>query len=294
MRKLAGSVLLVLCAAGCGGAPDPVAQLTVAPATLPLGYPEAKSFRFSWMTTAAVDPAAGAPIVFVHLLEPGGEVVRTFDHPFPGPWQPQRSVSYDVPVYQSALAPGLPAGRYRVTVGLYGATSGERWPLEVSAGLEALPRFEYQVGWVEVPAAVEAQAVRFAFSPSWLAAEAGSDRQILARRWLRAAEGAIRVDGLRGPGTLRLAVQIPAGDAAGETLTTPDGTGASVVVSATCGDVEAGLSGAGPHQIEIPVAAAPAGGACEIQLEPNFRLRVADSAEELSVRLDNISWSPAR
>jgi hypothetical protein len=289
MRKLTSSALLALCAAGCTGSHDPVGMLAVAPATVTLGYAEAKTFRFTWSPTAPLDAAAGTPIVFVHLLDAGGEVVRTFDHPFPRPWQPQAPVNYDVTVYQSVLAPALPAGRYRLTVGLYRAKSGERWPLEVSAGQEPLPRFEYPVAWVDVPGT--SPGPRFAFSPSWLPAEPGSDRQILASRWLGAGEGTIRIDGLRGPGTLRLSVLIPRTEGPNETLEVADGTGPSVVVSATCGDMEAGFSGSGSHEFEIPVTEPPPGGSCEVRLAPNFVLRRAGS-EERSVRLDNLAWAP--
>lgn len=301
-RKAPGLPFLALWAAlsvvlplgGCGGAPEPVARLSVQPTTLRLGFPETRTVRFAWEPLAPLDPAAGTPVVFVHLLDGEGEVVRTFDHTFPQPWQPGTPASYEVEVYQSALAPPLPAGRYDLTVGLYGAQSGERWPVEVAAGREPRPRFEYPV--VEVQVDGSGAAPRFVFSPAWLPAEAGSDRQILARRWLGPGEGTLRADGLRSAGTLLVALRIPAGDAAGESLQLAgDGApGPTVLVSATCGGMESSLSGPGPHRVEIPVSEPPAGGVCEIRLRPNFRLRVQGIPDERSLLLENVSWAPAR
>ncbi len=283
-----------LCLAGCGGAPEPVARLSAKPATLQLGFPETRKVQFSWELLAPLGEGSDKPVVFVHLLDGEGEVMRTFDHAFPEPWQSGKQVSYDVEVYQSALAPPLPPGPYRLTVGLYGAQSGERWPLEVAGGGEPLPRSEYPL--VEVQAVASDTAPRFVFSPTWLPVEPGGDRQVLALRWLSPAEGVLRAEGLRSAGTLLLALRIPAGDGAGESLQleAPAASGPSVVVSTTCGGMESSLSGPGPHRVEIPVAAAPADGVCEIRLRPNFRLRLEGAQKERSVLLENASWAPAR
>jgi hypothetical protein len=298
LRQSPGIALLLLCgslsAAGCGGAPEPVARLTVQPTTLKLGFPETRTIRFSWEPLAALAPEAGTPVVFVHLLDGEGEVVRTFDHTFPEPWQPGKPVSYEVELYQSALAPSLPPGRYRLTIGLYGAQSGERWPLEVVGGGEPLPRSEYSLVDVEIAGA--GAAPRFVFSPVWLPVEPGGDRQLLALRWLGADVGVIRAEGVRSAGTVLLALRIPAGDGPGESLQLagPAASGSSVLVSATCGGMESELSGPGPHRVEIPVSEPPAGGVCEIRLQPNFRLRIQGVAKERSVLLENVSWAPAR
>lgn len=301
LRQSPGIALLLLCgplfAVGCGGAPEPVARLTAQPTTLKLGFPETRTVRFSWEPLAALAPqkgAAGRPVVFVHLLDGEGEVVRTFDHPFPETWQPGKPVSYDVEIYQSALAPPLPPGPYRLTIGLYGAQSGERWPLEVAGGREPLPRSEYPLADVAIEGA--GASPRFVFSPAWLPVEPGGDRQLLALRWLGADAGAIRAEGVRSAGTLLLALRIPAGDGAGESLqlAAPAASVPSVLVSATCGGMESELSGPGPHRVEIPVSEPPADGVCEIRLQPNFRLRIQGAEKERSVLLENVSWAPAR
>lgn len=298
VRQSPGIALLLLCgsllAAGCGGAPEPVARLTAQPTTLKLGFPETRTIRFSWEPLVALDRAAGTPVVFVHLLDGENEVVRTFDHPFPQPWQPGKPVSYEVELYQSALAPSLPPGQYRLTIGLYGAQSGERWPLEVVGGREPLPRSEYLLADVGIEGA--GTGPRFVFSPAWLPVEPGGDRQLLALRWLGTDAGAIRAEGVRSAGTVLLALRIPAGDGAGESLQLagPAGSGASVLVTATCGGMESELSGPGPHRVEIPVSEPPADGVCEIRLQPNFQLRVQGVDKERSVLLENVSWAPAR
>ena len=77
------------------------------------------------------------PKVFVHLLDSGGSIARTFDHPLPGEWISGREEEYSIALYQSALAPPLNDGTYRLTVGLYD-DSGMRWPLESVGGAVAV------------------------------------------------------------------------------------------------------------------------------------------------------------
>ena len=280
-----------LLAASCGKS-APVAQVEVRPSSLPLGYPEVQKLHLSWQTTAGLDPEAGSPTVFVHLLDRQGKVVRTYDHPFPQAWQEGTPVEDVVKIYQSALAPALPPGRYPLTLGLYGGKSNQRWPLEVTG--PDLGRHEYRVAEVEVlPPPAGAAGPRFSFTGSWLASEPGGSRQILNLRWLAGA-GAIRAEGLSGPGSLWLELKIPAGNGPGEKLVLDDSSNApSVVVSGTCGGVETGISGPGDHEIEIPVDGA--GGSCEIHLKPNFRLLKAGlpGGGPRSVALENLAWIPA-
>ncbi|HZF07627.1 MAG TPA: hypothetical protein VFE33_02445 [Thermoanaerobaculia bacterium] len=279
---------LGLFALACGKA-TPVARLEVQPQQLTLGYPDIQLLHLSWEPESALDPAAGTPTVFVHLLDPHGRIVRTYDHPFPGPWQEGTPVAYDVKVFQSALAAPLPPGAYTLSIGLYGNRSGQRWPLDVAA--QDLKRHEYQVAKVQVPAA--GHGPRFSFSGPWLASESGGSRQILARRWLD-GPGVLRVQGLSGPGSLWLVIRIPAGDGPAEKLVFDGPSNApSVVVSASCnGGVETGISGTGSHEIEIPAEGA-ANGSCEIHLRPNFHLRKAGLPGTRSIALENVAWTPA-
>ena len=286
--------LLVLSVA-CGK-PAPVAHLEARPESLRLGYPEYRELHLSWEPAAALDPGAGRPTVFVHLLDRHGKIVRTYDHPFPQSWQEGTPVTSAVRIFQSALAPPLPAGHYQLTLGLYGSKSGERWPLDVAG--QDRGRHEYPVANVEVPAA--GAGPRLGFAGRWLASEPSGSRQIVALRWLD-GPGALRVQGLPGPGSLWLEIQIPAGTGAGERLVFDGGSNSpSVVVSGTCGGgVETGVSGAGVHEIDIPTDGAARGGAgagsCEIRLRPNFHLLKAGLPHggPRSVALENAAWSPS-
>jgi hypothetical protein len=287
-RSLA--ITLGLLAAACGK-PSPVGHVEAQPQSLQLGYPEIRELRLEWEPTRALDPAAGAPTVFVHLLDRKGKIVRTFDHPFPQAWQEGTPVTDVVRIFQSALVPPLPPGTYQLALGLYGTRSHERWPLDV-AGPD-LRRHEYRVAEVEVPRqATSGSGPRLAFTGKWLASEPGGSRQVVAFRWLE-GPGALRVSGIASPGTLWLAFKIPAGGGPAEKLVVEDASNApSVVVSGSCSKgVETGLSGAGPHEIEIPVEAAPADGACEVRLRPNFRFLKAGLPPR-SVALENVAWAP--
>src|SRR5262245_39249838 len=99
--------------AGCGGPQTPVAQLTVEPRQVTLPPAQVRPLRLTWTPSAALE--GEEPTVFIHLLDADSKVVRTFDHSFPERWREGTPVSYDVDLYQSALAPPLPAGQYRLT-----------------------------------------------------------------------------------------------------------------------------------------------------------------------------------
>jgi hypothetical protein len=289
-RARALSIAVGLLAAA-SGKPSPVAQLEVRPQSLTLGYPETQELHLAWQPAAGLDRDAGQPVVFVHLRDGKGAIVRTYDHPFPQGWQEGTQVADVVKVFQSALAPPLPPGRYQISLGLYGNKSGQRWPLEVAA--PDLGRHEYRVADIEVPP--PGAGPRLSFTGSWLPSEPGGSRQIVTLRWLD-REGAIRVEGLSGPGRLWLELKIPAGKGPAEKLVIDDSSNTpSVVVSGTCGGVETGLSGAGEHEVEIPVDGVPPGGGCEIHLKPNFRLLKAGlpGGGPRSVALENAAWTPA-
>ncbi|HEV7515614.1 MAG TPA: hypothetical protein VGR07_04875 [Thermoanaerobaculia bacterium] len=296
MRTRARSLSIVtlaasgLLAVACGK-PAPVAQVEVLPQSLTLGYPEIRELHLAWGPAAGLDPEAGQPTVFVHLLDRGGKIVRTYDHPFPQPWQEGTPVTDEVKIFQSALASPLLPGHYQLTLGLYGNKSGKRWPLEVAGPDRG--RYEYQVAEVEVPP--PSAGPRLAFAGHWLASESGGSRQIVTLRWLD-GPGALRVEGLAGPGSFWLELKIPAGEGPAEKLVLDDSSNApSVVVSGSCGGVETGISGAGNHEIEIPVDGVPAGGSCEIRLKPNFHLLKVGlpGGGRRSVALENAAWMPA-
>ncbi|HKI05079.1 MAG TPA: hypothetical protein VKK31_24075 [Thermoanaerobaculia bacterium] len=280
------ALIAISLAAGCGGKQTPVAGVEVEPRLVRLPFSQVRTARLTWTPTVALE--GDAPTVFVHLLDGQRKVVRTFDHPFPQRWREGVPVSYDLKLYQSALAPALPAGKYQVTLGLYNK-EGRRWALD---GLgEPKGRNEYDAAEIEVPP--PAPGTRFAFSAAWLPVEPGSDRQVLARRWM-AKRSAIRLVDQKEPGTLWMVIQIPPTNGPDAKLVLDPGASApSVLVVGNCGGTETNLSGPGIHEVELSMEAPPANGFCRVLLSSNFLLEpTVPTARKRSVSLDNIAWMP--
>lgn len=295
MRKsllLPISFCLLAALAGCGddAAPPPVGQLEVSPKTFRLGAGEIKTVSLKWTPTAPLEELKGSPTVFVHLLDDSGEVVRTFDHALPQTWTVGTPISYDIDVFQSAIAPPLPPGKYRLTVGLFDQEN-KRWAL---AGLgEEIAKREYLAASVDVTA--ETTLPRLEFPPMWMPAEEGGDRQVVARRWLT-TQGAIRFFDVKNPGKAWMMVRIPDGAGPGQRLVVDDGSNTpTVVIRSFCGDVSMSLSGPGFHTFEIDVKGQPPGDAqaCRVLFAPNFHLVTPDSPAHRSVSLENLAWRAA-
>jgi hypothetical protein len=281
------SIVAVSLAVGCGGKQTPVARVEAAPSVARLPFAQAQRVHLTW-TPSAPQPGE-SPTVFVHLLDDKQKVERTFDHPLPERWKEGTPLEDDFRIYQSALAPPLPAGKYQVTVGLYGK-DGKRWALD---GLgESVGREEYKAFQIEVPP--QTPGPRFAFSANWGPVDPGGDRQVVARRWM-ASRGAIRLVDQRGPGAVWLMVQIPPTDNPDfQVVLDPGASAPSVLASASCGGGETNFSGPGIHEAELNVDAPPPGGFCRVLLSANFSLQSrGKSAQKRSVSLENISWVPA-
>jgi hypothetical protein len=283
-------LLLALCAAGCGKSEPAVAQLEVTPRKVRLPYPELHTVRLDWQPSAALEGFTGTPTVFVHLLDQNEKVVRTFDHPFPGHWHAGTPIAYDLKLYQSALAPPLPGGRYRLTIGLAGQGK-QRWALD-GVG-DPVARMEYLAAEVDVPPppANRKSGPRFTFSEQWLPPEPGADVQLLARRWLTGS-GGLRVAGLRQPGRVWLVLRIPSPKEAGSLTVAGGESGPSVRLEGSCGDYEASISGPGVHEVEMPVVEPPKSGMCRLTLTPNFQFGGGGSPVR-TVSLENAAWAPA-
>jgi hypothetical protein len=278
------AALLPLLALACG-APEPVAELTVEPTAIVLPYPRFVPLRLVWQPTAELDGVEGQLYVFVHLLDEPGNVLRTFDHPFPGAWRPGEKIADEILLYQSALGAPLPAGEYPLSVGIYDG-AGHRWQLR-TPGRE-VDRAEYAVATVRVPADVDTTP-RVRFSSNWRAPESGADRQILNRRAL-AGEGTIRFDDLPASAEIWLGLRVPdARELKGELLLDPGATTPTVEVTTSCGPAAASLSGPGPHDVRLLVAPAPGEG-CDVRLAPNFRVRLPEGYDR-SVVLETLAWA---
>jgi hypothetical protein len=271
--------------AACGKE-TPVARVVVAPGQVQLPYSQLQTVHLTWTPSAAV--ADGKPTVFVHLLDDKKQVSRTFDHAFPAPWREGSPVSYDLKLYQSAMAEPLSPGKYQVTLGLYGK-DGKRWPLD---GLgEPVGRDEYNAFQVQVPNANPHP--RFAFSPNWMDVEAGGDRQVLARRWL-VNRGAIRLVDQGAPGAVWMVVQIPPTNLTDYKVILDEGASApSVTIQGNCGCPDTNLSGPGLHEVEVSLDAPPAGDFCHLLLSANFALEpLTATGTKRSASLENIAWVP--
>ena len=287
---LASGLVLV----GCAQEPDPVGRLGTGAGEIQLGYPQVVELELVWEMKRPLEGLAGPTRVFVHLLDTHGDIVRTFDHELPGAWKVGGELAYEIPIYQSALAPPLDAGRYKLTIGLYDR-EGNRWPLE-NAGAE-IGDGEYEVATVAV---VESgpKMPQFFFSSSWLPIEGGTDLQILARRWLT-ENGAIRLGGVTDAGSLWLNVGIPEGGGALQAPVMADGAAEQrVLVTTTCGGAEVQVSGPGSHSVSLPIA--PVEGVegeedrpseCEVAFEANYHLMSREGDQSRVLALEGLSWS---
>lgn len=284
-RALVLSLLaLVAWASACKKNDTPVGKLEAVPAEIALGPAEVQKLRLTW--TPSLPLGADSATVFVHLLDGEKKVVRTYDHAFPQAWTPGTPVAYEVKVFQSAIAPPLPAGKYTLTLGLYGK-DGERWAL--SGMGEPVGRKEYKAADVEVDS--QGHGPLFAFAPTWGAVEEGADRQAVARRWML-NRGAIRLTDQRGAGTVWMVVHIPEDRVDGYELVYDAGATTPMAKAiGNCGSTEMSVSGPGLHEIELPVEAPPPSDFCRILLTTNFQLKPTNPVGTArSVSLENLAW----
>ncbi len=275
----------------CEKAPVPVGSVSIEPADVALPYPGFQPITLHWQADSELVPApADGPLVFLHLLGAEGEVERTFDHPLPFTWQPGADESYELTLYQSALAPPLEEGVYRVTIGLYGA-DGQRWALADSG--PAAAEMEYQVGEIDT-AGEAAQVPMFYFSPSWLPLEAGTDVQILGRRRLT-DEGSIRVAEIPAVGRVFMTLRLSEARPEIEELTLMEGaTEPGFTLASSCGGSERSVTGYGAHSLIVPVSGNEAGELpqeCEIVISPNFQIVEVNTLTRRSVGLEVLSWA---
>jgi hypothetical protein len=279
----------LLLAAACGRAPEPVATLQLDNRNLELPHGRLVSLGLDWQPSkplAGLPEGVDKPLVFVHLLDAQGNVARTFDHEFPAAWSPGRAVRDRVPLYHSAIGPALPAGDYRLTVGLYDGKE-KRFALQLPQG-EELKRQEYVAAQVKVPA-TSPSAPAFTFSPEWAATEPGGDRQAVARRWL-AGDGSLEARGVPAPARVSMLLRIPKIEAPLRLLLDPGATVATARVSANCGvGFSADVAGEGFHELAVPVqTAAP----CAVVFDTNYAVVEMGTGRKLSLGLEQLGWEP--
>lgn len=239
MRRLIvtfGAIALLSC-----GRDPAVSRLRVHPAQLQIGSGQCGSLDLEWLPLLPLRRRDGNPTVFVHLRDGRDRVVRTFDHPLPHPWSPNRRQRYSVDLCLSVIGDPLPAGRYTIKLGLYDDSLGYRWPLEVR-GDDPKSR-QYLVATVDVPPAEARERIRFL--SGWQAAEPGKDRQVVARRRLSGPEGSLLVTSGDGR-KLRLELAV---------------FGASARISTVCNGRTLSVE-PGRQVVALPLAETP----CEIRL----------------------------
>jgi len=280
----------ILALVGCESSEPPVAGLQVEPEQLRLPFPGVIDLELSWAMELPLDGLQGRPLVFVHLVDEQGDVLRTFDHSLDFEWQPGQRQQYVIRLHQSALAPPVEPGTYGLTMGLYDSAD-QRWPLRVDG--KQVGRNEYRVAEVEVGGASQ-ESPMFFFSPAWLPLESGLDAQVVARRWLGDAEGTIRVTECPKSGRIWMLIRIPSDEpgvsrvALDDEASTPE-----VRITSTCGLEEICISGPGFHEIEISLQEADKEllEECELRLEPNFHLLEEDSLTNRSMALEVLAWA---
>ncbi len=291
-RAACAAPLLFL--AACGQAPLPVGSLAATPAEIELPGSGFTTVSLAWEMGEPLAGAQGKLRVFVHLLGADGEVLRTFDHDFPGEWQVGEEKAYDVVLFQSALGPALENGKYALTAGLYDENR-KRWP--VRTGDETAGE-ESRVATVTAAGAGPGFP-EFYFSESWMPIEGGTDRQILGRRWL-SGNGALRLARIRQPGTIWLRIGIPSGEGEMQELVLQPGHDTPTAeIGSECLQSPVRIAGSGSHTARLEIDPGdPAGeeeaeteGACEIRFTSNFELLSRDSRERRSIALETIAWA---
>lgn len=296
LLRISAAVGLTCAFAACRPEDPPIGRLAVEPAFVHLAYPRFHVVRFVFtpsraLPTVGTGALAEPPIVFVHLLDRAGEVIRTFDHELPRPWREESVIDYDVVLHQSAIAPALPPGEYRLSAGLL-VDGTQRVTLEVAEGSERVSRGEYVVATIDVPA-VDESLPMFYFSSSFRPVERTLDEQHPAVRWF-AGESILRVGEVAGAGEVFLGLRIPPHDTAEAELRVEAGAiEPAIWITSPCSGREVRVTGAGRHDVRLPLERAPDGSqGCEVRLAPNFRFQTRVPGEPaFSALLEVLSWS---
>jgi len=275
MKRMWGVAAAGILAWGCADR-APAGSVAVTPAAFRLANAESMPIRLTWTPSRPLTETREAPIVFVHLIHPTDKVVRTFDHPLPGSWQPGAPLSYEIDIALSGLGNPLPAGSYQLAVGLYDPASGYRWPL-LTDGAD-LDRHAYAAAAVEV--APPRDDERFTFEGGWGEVAPGTTKQIVASRWLQAG-GAIETYAAGGTLLLWLRLgDLPAGAA---------GVGArSLAIDGNCLRAPVAIEAPGSSQVTLRLEPGPTDEPCSLHLRPS-----AGGAGAWA-RLDGIAWQAPR
>lgn len=185
MRK---SVLAFVCAltaaplvAACGGneeneAPVATPSLTISKERVAIGSPVKLTYRFQVAPDAKFD---GDYTVFVHVLNPDGEMLWTDDHQPPTPtsaWKPGQPLEYT----RTVFVPNYPyIGDAVVRLGLYQPATNRR--LALSA--ENASRKEYVVARFEI--LPQSENIFLIYKDGWHPAEVAGDNAAIEWQWTK-------------------------------------------------------------------------------------------------------------
>jgi len=290
IRSFRGCLLAaaLLVGGSCGRVGEPVARLAPAGSGLILSWPERRQVAVDLDLLAELPVDAAPPRLFVHLLRRDGGIVRTFDRDLEPEWWPGDRIRVPVAIEQSALAEPLPAGRYRLEIGLYDLRFGRYF---VERALDGAIVRAVDAGSVVVPDGGTEAGVRFA--AGWLEPLLPRDQQVLgARPVAPGAVGELRVGPFRERSRLFATVAIRGLDAGVREIASDDADGAQhLALEASCTGEVVTATGEGEHLLELVLPAGPDG--CALRFETDFR-RLGSGGEEPGAILRALSWNPER
>ncbi len=278
------ALALGLLAAGCsrGGAPLASLKLSTTEIQLPYGALVVVAMRMECLR----ELPAGPMVLFTHLLDAEGKIVRTFDRPFSVARVQGCVVTTPLTLWQSALSAPLPAGRYRLRVGLSSARRG-RIPLAVEGVVGH--RRGYEVAQVVVPELSEPWP-RLVLDGTWKAPASAEDRQLPGQRWLE-SDGDIVVKGIRHEQTLRLSVRLLEAEENGLKLVLQEGeTQPAFTLEANCDAGRGRFVGAVDHDLRVRLTPSGETNECRLHLAPNFTLIDPRTLERTTLGLERATW----
>jgi hypothetical protein len=259
VRRILSLSVLAILALSCKEK-TPAAHVRLVEKNVKLPFGRCVPVTLEWQMLRPLDRQDGKPVVFLHLLLPPHDVVRTFDHPFPADWRPGSKHTYQYDLCQSLDAPRINPGPYSFSAGLYDSADGERWPLS-SDGRE-IGTFEYAVG--DGQAVDEGEVVRgIKLEGDWGPLESAGDRQVVARRQFKKGASASILITNKVSDTLRVVLGVTEGEG-------------SATVTNSCAPGWSQTFGRGFQTLQLPACA---GGEIRIQ-------RSGTSP----ISLDGLSW----
>jgi len=282
------ALLLFLGFAGCGTPRQPpIAELrSSTPPSLLLPWPTFEELELSIRPLRGLQ-SSSAVIVFAHLIDGNGLIVRTFDHPVPAEWSVEAELRDRFPVFQSALAPPLPAGDYELVVGLY-EVGGEKLP--VKSALRSVRRNQYLLAQVSIPETV-VDASLIAFEGAWSEPEQGRDRQLVAAiDAIAGSDGRLHLSGDAAGKDLLLALALPGPTVPGSQVELlGEDNLPEVAIDRICTGSRRLVSGPGLHIEILPAPVAPGAFDCSIGFSSNFSVRPWNSTRARTFRLGAVA-----